>query len=129
MPNSQSMASGDLTITLHRVGFRHSRELGDQLNLIRWKIYKSLFESSDSVHEIISAGRQRPGKHRIRYLGAVEYAGLFLLSGDIAVEDLDDAINVGNQYSCLQRFPCRRRFPKMRLMFHCMLQNDPDSSR
>jgi hypothetical protein len=90
---------------------------------------KSLFESSDSVREIISAGRQRPGKHWIPYLGAIECAGLFLLSGDFAVEDLDDAKNVGNQHSCLQRFPCRRRLPKMRLMFHCMLQNDPDSSR
>jgi len=61
------------------------------------KIYYSLFESSDGAQKIVPASDQRPGEERIVYSGAVEYAGLFLLSGDIAVEDLDDAINVGNQ--------------------------------
>src|SRR6202035_3862675 len=68
--------------------------------------------------------RQGPGEHRILYLGAVEYAGLFLFSGDIAVKDLDDAIDVGNQYSCLQRFACWGRAPKMTLMFHFLPPND-----
>jgi hypothetical protein len=38
-------------------------------------MYKSLFESSDDVREIISAGRQRRGEDPIVYPGAVEYAG------------------------------------------------------
>jgi hypothetical protein len=82
---------------------------------------KSLFESSDSVREIISAGRQRPGKHWIPYLGAIECAGLFSSSG--------------RREKCRQSIflfatlPVQASPPKMRLMFHCMLQNDPDSSR
>jgi hypothetical protein len=54
---------------------------------------------------------------------------LFLFSDDVAVENLDDAIDVGNQFSCLQGFPCWGRAPKMTLMLHYMLQNDPDSPR
>jgi hypothetical protein len=57
------------------------------------------------------------GEDRIVEPGAVEYAGLFLLSGDIAVENLDDAIDVGNQFFCLQRIPCWGRAPKMTLVF------------
>ena len=101
-------------------GFFSLCQFGDQLSLIQLR--KSLFERSDGVHKIISAGCQRPGEHRILYLGAVEYAGLFLFSGDIAVENLDDAIDVGNQYSCLQRIPCWGRAPKMTLVFHFLLQ-------
>ena len=33
------------------------------------------------------------------YLGAVENAGLFLFGGDIAVENLDNATDAGNQNS------------------------------
>jgi hypothetical protein len=54
---------------------------------------------------------------------------LLLFSGDIAVENPDDASDVGNQCFCLQRFPCRGRAPKMKLVYHCVLQNDPDSQR
>jgi hypothetical protein len=39
---------------------------------------------------------QRPGEDRIVDPGAVEYAGLFFFSGDVAIEDLDDAIDIGN---------------------------------
>jgi hypothetical protein len=88
------------------------------LNLIQLR--KLPLERSDSFLKIISAGCQRPGEHRILYLGAVEYAGLFLFSGDIAVENLHDASDVGNQFSCLQGFPCWGRAPKMTLMFHCI---------
>jgi hypothetical protein len=87
-----------------------------KLSLI--KLRKPPFERSDCVRKIISARCQRPGEHRILYLGAVEYAGLFLFSGDIAVENSHDAGDVGNQYPCLQRFPCWSRTPKMTLVFH-----------
>jgi hypothetical protein len=101
-------------------GFFSLCQFSDQLSLIQLR--KSLFERSDGLHKIISAGCQRPGEHRILYVGAVEYAGLFLFSGDIAVENLDDAIDVGIQYSCLQRIPCWGRAPKMTLVFHFLLQ-------
>jgi hypothetical protein len=41
-----------------------------------------------------------------------------------AVENREDAIDVGNQLSCLQRFPCWGRAPKMALMFHFVTPND-----
>ena len=73
------------------------RQLGNQLSLNRWEIYKSLFESRDGAQKIVPARDQRPGEDRIVDPGAVEYAGLFLFSGDVAIEDLDDAIDIGNQ--------------------------------
>jgi hypothetical protein len=44
---------------------------------------------------------------------------------DLAVENLDDAIDVGNQFSCLQCLPCWGRAPKMTLVFHFDFSNGP----
>jgi hypothetical protein len=35
----------------------------------------------------------------------IEYSSLILLCGDVPAEDLDNAIEVGNQYSGLLCFP------------------------
>jgi hypothetical protein len=93
------------------------------------QLRKPLFECTDGVQKIVAAGCHRPGEDRIFCPVAVKYAVLFLFCSYIAVENVDDAADVGNQCFCLQHFPCWGRVPKMTLVFHCILQNDPDSQR
>ena len=57
----------------------------------------TLLKRGDGVRENVSARRERPGKHRIFGMETIEYPGMFLFGGDVIVEDLDDAIEVGNQ--------------------------------
>jgi hypothetical protein len=61
---------------------------GTQLSLNRWEIYKSLFESRDGAQKIVPARDQRPGEESdspTRERSNI--AGLFLFSGDVAIED------------------------------------------
>jgi hypothetical protein len=69
-------------------GFLFTPARGTQLSLNRWEIYKSLFESRDGAQKIVPARDQRPGEESdspTRERSNI--AGLFLFSGDVAIED------------------------------------------
>ncbi len=47
----------------------------------------------------------RPGERRVGGIGAIEYPGTFLLGGDIAIQDPDEALEIANHFADLYRFP------------------------
>ena len=53
---------------------------------------KAQFKRSDGFPKIISARYEHPGGHRIG-VGVIGYPGAFLFGNNVAVEDLDDAID------------------------------------
>jgi hypothetical protein len=47
------------------------------------------------------------GQHRICGVGTIGYPSLFLFASNVAVDDLDDTVEIGNRYPSLHRFPKR----------------------
>jgi hypothetical protein len=104
-------------------------QFGDRLSrLVQCR--KPLFERSDSVPKIVAARCENPRENRIGGVGSVKYPGAFLFGSNVAIEQLDDAIEIADHLSDLYRLSLRGFASiKMTLVSHWVLQNDPDSQR
>ena len=90
------------------------------LEQARFDRREPLFKRSDGAPKIVPASCQRPGEDRILSVRSIENPRALLFSCNVAGEDLDDAVKIGNQCTDLRRFP---RFNlalnlKMVLTFH-----------
>jgi hypothetical protein len=56
------------------------------------------------VRKIVPARCLGPGEDRILSVGSIENPRAVLFGGNVAVEDLDDAVEIGNQCPDLRRF-------------------------
>ena len=64
-----------------------------------------MFERRDGIPKIVAPRCRRPGERRVGGIGAIEYPGTFLLGGDIAIQDPDEALEIANHFADLYRFP------------------------
>src|ERR1700722_11421463 len=87
-----------------------------------------MFQRVDGVLKIIAARCEGPRENRIRGVRPIRYPGLLLFVGNVATEQLDDAIEVADHLPDRHSLPLRGFASiKMTLVSHGMLQNDPDS--
>ncbi len=96
---------------------------------------RSSFESRCSSALTVSLRLSRraaegPRENRIRGVGSIRYPGPLLFSGNVATEQLDDAIEVADHLPDRHSLPMRGFASiKMTLVSHGLLQNDPDSQQ
>jgi hypothetical protein len=104
-------------------------QFGDRLSrLVQCR--KPLFERSDSVPKIVAARCENPRENRIGGVGSVKYPGAFLFGSNVAIEQLDNAIEIADHLPDLYRLSLRGFASiKMTLVSHWVLQNDPNSQR